>query len=51
MERGALWVREWRDGVSHIIVDNGISYDQVIKHLKIPSLPVSCQYLDALINC
>ena len=40
-ERGAVWVREWRDGITHIIVDRGISYDQVISFLKIASLPVS----------
>ena len=41
MERGALWVREWRDGITHIIVDREFSYDQVISFLKIPAIPVS----------
>ncbi|CAD6576336.1 MAG: hypothetical protein ASARMPREDX12_007849 [Alectoria sarmentosa] len=39
MEWGALWIREWRDGVTHIIVDNDLSYDDVLKALKISSLP------------
>jgi len=40
MERGALWVREWRDGITHVIVDDGLKYNQVMSFLKIPSLPV-----------
>ena len=41
MERGAVWVREWRVGITHIIVDREFSYDQVISFLKIPAVPVS----------
>ena len=41
MEWGALWIREWRDGVTHIIVDNHLCYNDVLKALKISSLPVS----------
>ena len=40
MEWGALWIREWRDGVTHVIADNDLSYDDVLKALKISSLPV-----------
>lgn len=40
MEWGALWVREWRDGVTHVIVDKALCYDDVLKALKISSLPV-----------
>lgn len=41
LERGALWVKEWRDGVTHVIVDKDLCYNDVISFLKIPSLPVS----------
>lgn len=40
LERGALWVREWRDGITHVIVDDELKYNQVMSFLKIPSLPV-----------
>lgn len=40
MEWGALWIREWRDGVTHVIVDKDLCYDDVLKTLKIESLPV-----------
>lgn len=39
MEWGALWIREWRDSVTHIIVDQDLCYDDVLKALKIDSLP------------
>ncbi len=40
MEWGALWIREWRDGITHIIVDKDLCYDDVLKALKLTSLPV-----------
>ncbi len=40
MEWGALWIREWRDGVTHVIVDKELIYRDVLKALTIPSLPV-----------
>ena len=40
MERGALWVREWREGSTHVIVDRGLCYKDVTSFLKIPSFPV-----------
>ena len=40
MEFGALWIREWRDGVTHIIVDKDLCYDDVLKALRMSSLPV-----------
>ena len=40
MEWGALWIREWRDGVTHVIVDKDLLYRDVLKALKITSLPV-----------
>lgn len=40
MEWGALWIREWRDGVTHVIVDRDLCYKDVLKALKISSFPV-----------
>jgi DNA polymerase IV len=40
-ERGALWVKEWRDGITHVVVDRGLTYADVIKYLKVTALPVS----------
>ena len=40
MERGAIWVREWREGISHIILDRGLCYNDVMSFLKISALPV-----------
>ncbi len=40
MEWGALWIREWRDGVTHVIVDKELIYRDVLKALTITSLPV-----------
>jgi len=40
LEWGALWVREWRDGITHVVVDNGLSYQDVLKFLKLDKLPV-----------
>ena len=41
MEWGALWIREWRDGITHIIVDKGLCYNDVLKTLKLTLLSVS----------
>ncbi|MCJ1461503.1 hypothetical protein MMC07_000100 [Pseudocyphellaria aurata] len=39
LERGALWVREWRAGITHVIVDKHLTYNDIISYLKIPSFP------------
>lgn len=41
MERGALWARNWRDDVTHIIADKGLCYNDLISYLKVSALPVS----------
>lgn len=48
MEWGALWIREWRDGVTHVIVDKDLCYDDVLKSLKLGSLPVRISTSDLL---
>lgn len=40
-ERGALWVKEWRDTVTHVIADKDLNYKAIIDFLKIQSIPVS----------
>lgn len=40
MEWGAVWAREFKDGISHIIVDKGLHYKDVLSFLKIQSLSV-----------
>jgi len=40
MKFGALWVREWREGITHVVVDKGLCYQDILKFLKISSLPV-----------
>lgn len=40
MEWGALWVKEWRSSVTHVIVDRDLCFNDVLKFLKLPSLPV-----------
>ncbi|KAI9765276.1 MAG: hypothetical protein M1840_007475 [Geoglossum simile] len=39
MEHGADLVKEWTDGITHIIADKYLTYQDIIKYLKIPSLP------------
>ncbi|KAI9722367.1 MAG: hypothetical protein M1812_001839 [Candelaria pacifica] len=39
LEYGAVWVQQWRGGVSHIIVDRSLSYKDLLSFLKIDSLP------------
>ena len=50
MEWGALWIREWRDGVTHIIADKDLCYDDVLKALKMSSLPVRV-LMSRLLDC
>ena len=45
MEWGALWIREWRDGVTHVVADKELRYVDVLKALKITSLPVRILFL------
>lgn len=40
-EYGALWARSWEESVTHVIVDKGLVYDDILHHLKLNSFPVS----------
>ncbi|KAF9889200.1 hypothetical protein FE257_007513 [Aspergillus nanangensis] len=45
-EYGALWARAWRDDVTHVIVDKGLTFQDVLKHLKLDALPADIALLD-----
>lgn len=38
-EHGALWMREYNEEVSHLIVDNDLTYEDVAKYLKLSQIP------------
>lgn len=40
-EYGALWARTWGDNVTHVIVDKGLAFQEVLKHLCLETFPVS----------
>lgn len=40
VERGALWVREWRPDVTHIIADKYLTYKDIVSFLKLSAVPV-----------
>ena len=40
IEYGAFWIKEWALGVTHIIVDKGLTYAHLLAWLKLDSLPV-----------
>lgn len=40
-EHGAFWARSWDHNVTHVIVDKGLVYDDILRHLKLNAFPVS----------
>lgn len=40
-EYGAFWKKTWEDGVTHVIVDKGLTFQDVLKHLNLDVFPVS----------
>ncbi|KAL8629404.1 hypothetical protein Q9189_004854, partial [Teloschistes chrysophthalmus] len=38
-ERGAFWVKEWTESITHVIADKRLTYDDIIKFLKLSSMP------------
>lgn len=40
LERGAKWIKQWDDGISHVIVDKSLLYSDILKFLKMSSIPV-----------
>ena len=45
MEWGATWIKEWKDSITHVIVDKELCYKDLLKFLKVDALPVSDQDL------
>ncbi|KAI4274586.1 MAG: hypothetical protein L6R38_006057 [Xanthoria sp. 2 TBL-2021] len=41
LERGATWIKEWTDDITHIIVDRNLTYDDLLKYLKRSSIPAN----------
>ncbi|KAI9784531.1 MAG: hypothetical protein M1816_000797 [Peltula sp. TS41687] len=39
MEHGAVWVKEWREGISYIIADRRLCLNDVLKYFKWTSIP------------
>ncbi|TKA77469.1 hypothetical protein B0A49_02352 [Cryomyces minteri] len=39
LEYGALWIKEWASGVTHVIVDRSLTYNHVTGFLKLAALP------------
>ena len=40
-EHGAIRVEQWRTKTTHIVVDKGIKYNNLLSHLELSELPVS----------
>lgn len=40
LERGAKWIKEWDSEITHVIVDKSLSYSDILKFLKVPSISV-----------
>ena len=39
MEWGAIWVKDWKDGITHVITDDNLCYNDLLSFLKIYALP------------
>lgn len=39
-EYGASWARAWGENITHVIVDNGLKFDEILKHLNLETIPV-----------
>lgn len=45
-EYGALWTKDWGNHITHVIVDKGLTFQEVLKHLKLECIPVGNQPLN-----
>ncbi|KAJ9647756.1 hypothetical protein H2199_001530 [Coniosporium tulheliwenetii] len=39
LQYGALWIKDWAEGITHVIADNSMNFPQLLKYLKIDTLP------------
>lgn len=47
-EYGAFWARSWGENITHVIVDKGLKYQDILCHLKLGTFPVSITLSDAV---
>ncbi|KAL4997143.1 hypothetical protein BDV10DRAFT_97282 [Aspergillus recurvatus] len=45
-EYGALWAKSWGSHVTHIIVDKGLKFEDILKHLKLETIPADIAVVD-----
>ncbi|KAL6239823.1 hypothetical protein BDW75DRAFT_226878 [Aspergillus navahoensis] len=45
-EYGALWAKMWGSHVTHIIVDKGLEFEEILKHLKLETIPSNVAVVD-----
>ena len=48
MEWGAVWVKDWERGITHIIADSSLCYNDLLKYLKISGLPSGINLVDEI---
>ncbi|KAF4165757.1 hypothetical protein CNMCM6936_007376 [Aspergillus lentulus] len=45
-EYGAIWAKTWEAHITHVIVDKGLLFQDVLKHLKLEAFPPNVALLD-----
>ncbi|KAF2233574.1 Nucleotidyltransferase [Viridothelium virens] len=48
LEYGALWIKDWAQGISHVIVDRDLTYAQLLAWLKFDAMPAEVIVVDEL---
>ncbi|KAL8913159.1 MAG: hypothetical protein Q9171_001953 [Xanthocarpia ochracea] len=41
LERGATWIKQWDNDITHIIIDRDLTYNDLLKYLKRSSIPLN----------
>lgn len=45
-EYGAFWARSWDKNVTHVIVDKGLKYEDVLRHMELDIFPATIALVD-----
>ncbi|KAL4809610.1 hypothetical protein BDV18DRAFT_157359 [Aspergillus unguis] len=45
-EYGAVWAKVWGDNITHVIVDKGMEFPEIMKHLNLESVPPKIALVD-----
>ncbi|KAL2832145.1 hypothetical protein BDW59DRAFT_169533 [Aspergillus cavernicola] len=45
-EYGAQWARAWENNITHVIVDKGLKFEEILKHLKLEDFPSKMALVD-----